>query len=364
MDWLRLATMGPTWEECKKIALIPFKNDDELIGEILKWQDCYNHTRKLTEDYSSKEVSAYIFYFFSTHLGRLKTCLARLPLEIQEDLFKTEFVDVGAGPATYTLAWYANIISRNPTQQLQKSYLIEQSMNMRKAADLVLDYYLRDLDCRYYNNIMSLPEMGGTSTYFFGHSLNEMNVEIVISEILQKNPTYLFFLEPGTKQSFAKMLSMRTLLLASNQYQVIYPCARSEICPLERQKENWCHQYVDLRFDPAIEGMCQKMKRDRKRSPLIFHLYKKVSENSKIQSQHEGIHFKNAEDQKGKIVFSLCKNKNGKNVLEEKMILKRHLSKAQEKQMAKILAGDIFDTRLLPDLSPSELELERGPVKK
>ena len=227
------------YPKLKNSLLYSFKNEAELIKSINELTDLFNFKRNDLSQYvdNKRLVSAYVMYFLSTNYKKLERFFRFIPDELKAELLKTELVDWGTGPGTFLLAakklGFENCIGID-----QSNLMITQAKRILK--ELKLDDGVK----------FSLTEKSRSRTLLFSHSANEMETKEVQSVIQKVDPEFVLFIEPGTKESFRKIIEIRSDLLGS--YSVLYPCPSNSECPMMNQNNDWCHQVVQVTHEDKI----------------------------------------------------------------------------------------------------------------
>jgi len=262
------------------LSLAPygFSGEHELCKSIEDISFKFTQNREQLDSYlsSDKEISAYMSFYFPTHYPKFSYLLSKVP-SLHDGLKKAHFVDVGSGPGTFMLAYLDLFPLSNAV------YGIENSVKMKQVALKVLAHYYPQKEIHIVQNKEGLL-LKGPVWLNFGHSLNEMQVEIGLEIIKKLNPTWISFLEPGTLQSFKVVNSLRSSLL-QNDFKNYFPCPNSQaMCPMEGA-DNWCHQNLFSHFHPEVERLMQKVKKDRFQQNMVAHLWGKDFVSTEVSSK-------------------------------------------------------------------------------
>jgi hypothetical protein len=322
-----------------------FRNEHELITAIEEISLKFTRDRENIDDYlkDPKLVSAYTAFYLLTNFPKLEAVLKWLPKNWIDLLMKSDFIDLGAGSGTFSLA-FKSLGAQGDF------YQIEKSSYMREQARKLWDAY-------YSDPIKQGERWAWTSDksrfVLFGHSANEMEVSTVLSYIDSINPDHLLFIEPGTKDFFARMLTIRDELL-NRGFHLLYPCPKEADCPLRNTKD-WCHQFVELKHNPEVERLSQLVKKDRKLMPLTIQAF---SKNYSEPLPQERI-IRVFPETKFSHEWDVCRD----NVLEHYQIMKRDISKADSKLIGSLLAGEAIRTTLVKDLNGSKRVKFEGLIK-
>jgi len=331
------------YSKLENALLYSFKNEAELIKSIDELTNLFNFKRSDLNQYINDErlVSAYVMYFLSTNYKKLGSFFDLIPNELKKEMLETELIDWGTGPGTFLLA--ARMLG------FEHCVGIDQSSVMIDQAQKVLEEF--DLSDGVEFN---LNKKKRSRTLLFSHSANEMELEEVQSIIKEIDPEFVLFIEPGTKESFQKIIKIRTNLLKS--YNTLYPCPSNSACPMINQEDDWCHQVVRVTHEDRIESLCQKMRRDRRNMPTCFMLFSRKSfkqDNFRL--------LRKPLINKAKVTAPVCHDTGEGNEFAKVELLTRHLSKDQKKKMKKIQVGDRIDLEL--DSLSQNAHIIRGRLK-
>lgn len=313
--------------------LYQFKSDLELVQSIGEISHKFTLDRENIQDYLNdpKLVSAYAAFYGLTNIPKLESILKWLPPAWIDQLRTCDFIDLGAGPGTFSLAW-KNLGGAG------EFYQIESSELMRKQA-------LKIWQSRFPDVLRQSSrwdwESKNERLLFFGHSANEMEEKVITSYIEKIKPDHILFIEPGTKSFFPKMLNIRDYLLA-NQFNVLYPCPKALECPMRHSDKDWCHQFIHVKQEPEIERISQMVKLDRKLLPLTVHAYSKTFS---YQNPEERL-VRVLPETKFSHEWEVCHNTQ----LEHYQVMKRDLSRQESKALSSVLAGEAIETETIKNL--------------
>lgn len=327
---------GLDLSDVESCASYSFISDDDLVRAVTELNERYVFKR---EDLANKSLdarlaSAYLYLYFTTNVPKLFKLLNYLPSELIKRIVQAPWIDFGSGPATYTVAWYAWLSSQGilfPKEAL----LVEKDPSMMELANKVLDKFL------HHENILVTSSFTQKkfihATLFFGHSCNELTLENLLQVIEEAQPQFVIFLEPGTPDVFKKMLEVRAHLL-SRGYRVQFPCLQQKSCPM-KQQDDWCHQYLHLRFPSSVERLSQMVSLRRQHSAVLFHVYERnPSQDSNVGEGHFRV-VRGPEQNKGAWTWQVC-NQEGELLWFES--LTRHYSKDQLKKLEMKVPGEVL----------------------
>lgn len=321
--------MHLTLSDISPHLIYSFKSDDELVRSIGEISEKFTTNREKIADYlkDPRLVAAYTAFYLLTNIPKLKEVLKWMPQEWIEKLKDCDFVDLGAGPGTFSLAWKM-IGARGDFYQIELSDL------MRLQAKKIWDGLHREdlFQGRSWSWKTEKPKF-----LLFGHSANEMDIETVKNYIKTIRPDHILFIEPGTKDFFGKMLEIRSFLL-KEKYQVLYPCPRADECPMKNTPD-WCHQFIHVKQDEEVERLSQMAKKDRKLLPLTVQAFSQTFSYENPQERLVRV----LPETKFSFEWEVCH----KNELMRYQIMKRDLSKAESKDIGAILSGEGILTEII-----------------
>ena len=312
--------------------LYKFKNEHDLIKAIEELSLKFTQKREHISDYLKDErlTSAYTAFYLTTNMPKLKAVFKWMPEAWLKELKLCTFIDVGSGPGTFSLAFRE--WAGSPVKVMQ----IETSPVMRQQA--------QNIWTGLYPNEKILHKPEGDKLLFFGHSANEMGPEVALRYVKEHDPNHILFIEPGTKEFFPQMLTIRGALLNTG-YNVLFPCPNSEECPLKGSSEDWCHQFIQVRQEDDVERLSQIVKKDRRNLPLTVHAFSKTFKSDNPSSRIVRI----LPETKFSYEWEICES----NHIEHYQILKRGLNKEALSLLGDALAGASLEVEL-------EREVERN----
>lgn len=307
-----------------KPLLLSDLSEEKLVKLIQVLSENFTSNRKDIERYLSDEnlVSAYTYFYFPTNGFKLEWALQKIKAPFFED--ELQVIDIGCGPGTYSYFF------KKLKPKISNFVAFDKSSLMLNQAKKIWDSSYNPNEITYVNNIKKIKPKTIKRLLVFGHSLNEMEVSEALEVIKELDGDYLFFIEPGTKEVFSKILEVRKKLIDLN-YKIEYPCPNDKACPMEGG-HNWCHQYVVPKYELDLERLQQLVKLDRKFMPVIFHFYSK----EKIKENKEARIVQTYPETKFSLAFDVCFN----DQITHLEILKRNLTKEEVKELSKLYAGD------------------------
>lgn len=309
-----------------------FKSETDLIRAIEEISVKFTKERNKIGDYlkDPRLVSAYTAFYLLTNIPKLNEVLKWLPSAWIEALKKCDFIDMGAGPGTFSFAW-KELGGAGDFYQVELSALMKE-----QGRKLWEGFHQEKLQqgSRWEWNV-ERPKF-----LLFGHSANEMGAATAIEYIRKINPEHILFIEPGTKEFFPVMLEIRRYLLGEH-YNVLYPCPLAMECPMQSTGD-WCHQFIQVKQDEEIERISQMARKDRKLLPLTVHAY---SRTFKANNPAERL-VRVFPETKFSHEWEVCHN----NHLEKYQVMKRDLSKQESKEISSILSGAELKTETVKNL--------------
>ncbi|HXH30743.1 MAG TPA: small ribosomal subunit Rsm22 family protein [Bacteriovoracaceae bacterium] len=305
-----------------------FSSESDLVKAIEEVSEKFTSQRENISHYLSDKrlTSAYTAFYLTTNFPKLREVFRWLPPEWTAALKHCNFIDVGAGPGTFSLAW-------KMFGGEGKIYQVETSEVMTLQAKRLWEGLMPNSPVEYLKTIKKMPN----SFLFFGHSANEMGAAKVIRYVEDTTPEHILFIEPGTKSFFPEMLKIRDYLLSRN-FNVLFPCPTALECPMKNSSEDWCHQIIHVRQEDDVERLTQLVKKDRRTLPLTVHAY---SRQGSFKTPQERL-VRVLPDTKFSFEWEVCHNNN----LEHYQVMKRNLEKSRLKELALLVAGSSVETIL------------------
>ncbi len=314
--------MGIDLELISQVGAYSFKNEHELLKSIKELSHLFNHSRDKLADYLDDEklCSAYLYFYFMTYLPKFQKCIELLGPNFRTQIQGSALIDIGAGPGTlfHSQNW--------PGFSL---YAVENSKVMIDIGKKLA--HITSLNIQWNKQVQEEKRC-----LFFTHSLNEMGEKEAFEYMEAYSPQNVVLIEPGTKESFHKILGFRKQILERG-YNVQYPCPSNDVCPMQGQ-DDWCHQIIQVRQLPEIERLCQKLQMDRRNQPAVLHWYSR----EKKQIQYALITRVFAETKFSFEWQVCCENK-----LQKVQLMKKELDKKQQKLIKSWQAGQQIQFEVL-----------------
>lgn len=313
--------------------LYEFKSEHDLLKAIEELSLKFTQKRERISDYLQDErlASAYTAFYLTTNIPKLKAVFEWMPPLWLEKIKESTFIDLGAGPGTFSLAF------REWLGRPAKIQQIESSSVMREQAKRIWE--------GLYPSEKLLLNAEGEKTLFFGHSANEMGPEIALKYIKDLNPDHILFVEPGTKEFFPQMLKIRDALLKQG-HNILFPCPRAEACPLNNSETDWCHQFIEVKQESDVERLSQMVRKDRRNLPLIVHAFSRTykAENPDVRVVRV------LPETKFSFEWEVCEL----NQIQHYQIMRRGLSKQTQKILSETLAGASIEGETEKELEKSK----------
>lgn len=337
--------------------LLVQQDDQEVLQSIKRTQKNFTISREKIDLYSKSEadISSYSLFYMPTDFPKLSMILGQCNHSLIEYLKKSlvQVFDIGCGPGTFSFAW------RDFFPEAEHHfYFIDQSSEML------------DQSKRFSQNLFKLPNTNFIHSSFFemsalnnsikvaifGHSINEMGIEMANNYIRKINPDFICMIGPGTPEVFK--LFMKWKINSSHlNYEILYPCLSAKVCPIfsDPKNEDWCHQILRSKLSPELHQLGQKLSIDRRSVPFIGHIYQRNG----IQKDLSQFEFK---QQVYTLVRFLGETKFswrylacpvGGNQLVELEMMKKLLSKDQVEKVMSLCVGDRVEFSTVKTISPN-----------
>lgn len=152
------------------------------------------------------------------------------------DLAPTTLLDLGAGPATATLAAHAIFPS------LFSATLIEHDPHRQRFAHAALSA-TRLHNAEIITADLANVQLPTADLVLCAYTLNELapaTITALIERAWSSARAALVIVEPGSRAGFANILSAREFFIAAEDAHIAAPCPGAMPCPLA-QRGDWCH---------------------------------------------------------------------------------------------------------------------------
>lgn len=282
-------------ELLKGFLLEPPSSDQDLVKSLQQLKTNFTSSREQIAQYreSAKLVSAYTWFYLTTNIPKFSFVLDQLSDEIKEEFFQCDFIDIGTGPGTYILAHH-----RYQKGFEGKYFGIDASDIMLSQAQKVLEGFQVPRD-RFHLSSSLNSIKSEQAVLFFGNSINEIASHQLLELVKLVYPKFVMFIEPGTKESFLKIMEFRSDLFKRN-FQCHFPCpGLTTKCPMKIEtkmgNQDWCHQVLKYTHHADIQRMAQIAQFNRNVMPLISHIY---SNQDFIKNLESNVENKNSSSEK------------------------------------------------------------------
>jgi ribosomal protein RSM22 (predicted rRNA methylase) len=318
-------------------------NESQLLEELRSLQQAFTQDRegKLFKEYmrDARKVSAYTSFYLPTNLPKFSSLWLKLRSVDQQKIQGLNFVDVGCGPGTYSLAFLLQC--SDPYQGVIR--LIDHSSLMLEQAVKVLSHFFPKIKIQTYESISDYLKQNfdpDQETLFFGHSLNEMSKRESM-ELFKRKPKTVLWIEPGTPQVFTELIEYRDELILQG-YECLYPCLADSPCPAVAQGHlQWCHQSTWTSVPPELHRIAQILELNRHHLPMMAHAYLLQSWD-KQSEEYEAVLVRKRKETKHSFEWEVCAYYEARLQWLELSLPKKTLSKNDVKKMEKIDLGEKF----------------------
>lgn len=157
--------------------------------------------------------------------------------QVRPDFAPLSLLDVGAGPGTATWA------AAEAFSSFQNFTLLDTNHVLRVLAlDLAHgNFGLREMKYRHGEAYAMLAETEPADLVVASYLIGEMSDaerKALVELMWAKTLDTLLVVEPGTPAGYARIMELRTQLIASDAY-IAAPCPHNGLCPLT--PPDWCH---------------------------------------------------------------------------------------------------------------------------
>lgn len=312
-----------------------FKDEAEYLRSIKELQSYFTEKRHLLGEYwtSPRLISAYAGYYMPTNMPKYAYVVKQLPESLRQLWRQSHFIDIGTGPGTFLWAHhqYDEKVEGDFFGVDHSKFMLQEAEhqapeNIKSRLHLLLDW-------------KKIPEktfLKHPTIFCLGHSFNEIGVNKVEEMLNKIRPTFLLFFLLGTREVFHQFLPLREKLL--QDYQILYPCLKNASCPLMSNQADWCHQVIHYQHSDEIERISQKLLINRREMPLVAYLaVRKEHFTESPNNENKGRYFQTLNSTKASLQIKICDEDLQLQKIE---ILKRMLSKAEEKKLLEGRPGD------------------------
>lgn len=331
--------------------LTSFQSEAELVNLIEQVSEKFTTQRENISDYlhDEKMVAAYTTFYLTTNYPKFSHVMKHLG-DLADDFKDCEWIDIGCGPGTFLFAvkdFYAGALKTN-------LWGIETSALMRKQAKKIQQGLYPYSNISIVQSASEIPVKEKKRIVVFGHSLNEMGNEKALQYLKALMPDKILIMEPGTKSFFKQYLDLRSALIEQD-YSCLYPCPSNGECPMQEQ-DDWCHQYLKVKYDLEVERLTQISHRNRKWLPMTLGLYEKNIDKNWNFSEARVI--RTYPSTKFSFEWDACFLKDQKNSIMHFQVMKRKMTKEKIKKWEELLAGSSVQFEIDKDLGDNTLRVK------
>jgi hypothetical protein len=334
----------------KESLVEPIRKESELIKLIKQIKNNFTVERDKIDQYclDQKMVSAYTTFYLTTNVPKFSFVFAQLSEKLKNLFQEYDFIDFGTGPGTYILAHHLQI-----PEFKGNYYGVDASELMLKQASKLLFKYGVNKESL---SLSSEPPKDNSKKkiLFFGNSLNEIGPSLFKRIRNELDPEIVFFLEPGTKESFNNILNVREELFQKD-YHCHFPCPSGLTRCFMGNSDNWCHQVFRHIHDEETQRLCQLVQLDRNVMPLIAHVYCKALKRT--SEKLEGFMVRRLKESKHSFKWQVCLDNIKYSGLFEVELHKKNFSKSELKKMKKISTGLKFNFQVEKQLGDKKLRI-------
>ena len=221
---------------------------------------------------SVRSAEGYALYYSVINAAKVLHLLPNLAFDKEE----ISILDLGSGPGTAGLALLTGL---NKAIRLT---CVEHSPHMRNVAERLLSRYNGAGTLTKLSMLSSLPSRA-TDQYDLVIAANVVaeldsaGGERMMRSLAEKTAPggYLVALEPGQQLHTRRLMHLRNSLLgSSSEFAPIFPCLRSDPCPMLASSDiDWCHGTIEWsqpRLNAHLDDLLSFNKHRIKYSAFIF----------------------------------------------------------------------------------------------
>jgi ribosomal protein RSM22 (predicted rRNA methylase) len=184
----------------------------------------------------SDDALAYALARMPATFAAVAACLSEIA-RLRPDYAPISLLDAGAGPGTATWAAAQTFPALSGFTQLDANPALRGL-----ARDLVRDtprlaaLHQQPGDIRH--TLATAADADLVIASYLVAELSEVDLASVADALWRKSRDTLLVVEPGTPAGYARIMALRTRLIAAGAH-VVAPCPHDRTCPL--QPPDWCH---------------------------------------------------------------------------------------------------------------------------
>lgn len=343
--------MAISLSEVKPFLLTPKLDDRKLASILEKIKVMYTIDRKglPSKKWSRDEVSAYAAFYLTTNAVKFEWAMDQLTEKVRQELSECDVIDFGTGPGTYLLAFnrYFSDAAGTMIGVDKEELMLDQAHELVKGLFPQGKFQFTD----------QLPSRGSTRKrlLIFGNSCNELSTKEINDVIEKINADFVLFIEPGTPVVYDQIMDLRESFKKKG-FSSLYPCPSLDFdCPVKKRvdegKEDWCHQVWRGTHDHGVERLGQLAKIDRKAMPMIIHLYSRESIGGQSAQDVKARFIRYLNETKYAFSWEVCLQEEGTLKVCHFEIMKKGLSKKEQKAFKKLSVGQNFNFEVLKKIS-------------
>lgn len=262
-----------------------FSKGVKELSELLSVERTSGGTRSFPDYFRhEKHRSAYLFYFLPFQAGKFFTLFEENRAILIESLRACQkegrrfaFLDLGAGPATASLAFLIWVFSQEGFEEQKfEIHLNDTNAKILKDGEALLRDFLKALERREDQVLIATSidpwwkiQAPEHDLAVLGHVLNEnaSQMDRVVStfeRLLMKNRTAgILALEPASRATAQNLSRIRDRLITERDAHGIEtrfhgPCIHSGACPLGEGRD-WCHASLPIQVPGKTYAQFSRM---------------------------------------------------------------------------------------------------------
>jgi hypothetical protein len=336
-------------------------NESELVDELRQLQRFFTLERDraafLSYVSDPRKVAAYTLFYLPTNLAKWDYLWSKLSHELKATLAEQDFVDMGSGPGTFSLAFLASLEGRFEGV----IHLVDHSSLMLEQAKRLIFAFYPHISVKSYESFAEFfsHKLDEKHTLFFGHSLNELDSFAQSNLLKQAKAQAIMWIEPGTPAAFKQIIPIRGALIDQGFFNH-YPCMNQSSCPLARESntQDWCHQVIHVSLEPEVARLAQILELNRHELPMMAHVFTKQSPLP-FEGAERGRILRVRKETKHSFEWDICAEVQGGS-LEwiHGSLPKRGYSKAEQKKIGRMVAGDEVSYGRVKELAAQSFRIE------
>jgi ribosomal protein RSM22 (predicted rRNA methylase) len=183
---------------------------------------------------SKSEAIAYLLTRFPATYAAACDALSRVK-DVMPDFMPRNILDIGAGPATATLA------ARSVFEGDVSAQLIEINIYLRELGQELLGDATAVYHSQSIQSYKAAPKYNLVLASYVLNELPEADAIAMIQKYWERCDGVMVILEPGTPQG-AKLIGLiRHYMTTLPDAHIIGPCPQAGVCPLQDFEKRWCH---------------------------------------------------------------------------------------------------------------------------